>query len=136
MKHKMPIQIRFKDLDSLGHVNNANYFTYFELARIGYFQEVMQTKSNNWETEGIIMAKAAMDYKIPLLLGDEVYVYTWVSRLGNKSFDMDCEMVKVENGMEIAVAKGTCVLVCMNFKTNATIEIPSLWRQRIEPVIL
>ena len=36
-KQKTPIQIRFKDIDRLGHVNNANHVTYFELARVDYF---------------------------------------------------------------------------------------------------
>ena len=36
-RHKTKIQIRFKDIDKLGHVNNANHITYFELARVDYF---------------------------------------------------------------------------------------------------
>ena len=39
-RHKIPIQIRFKDLDDMGHVNNANHLSYIELARVKYFQEV------------------------------------------------------------------------------------------------
>ena len=39
-KHKTSIQLRFKDVDMMGHVNNANHFTYLELARVKYFNEV------------------------------------------------------------------------------------------------
>ena len=37
-KEKTQVQIRFKDIDSMGHVNNANHITYFELARLNYFE--------------------------------------------------------------------------------------------------
>ncbi len=39
-KQKTAIQIRFKDIDMMGHVNNANYITYFELARLTYFDSL------------------------------------------------------------------------------------------------
>jgi acyl-CoA thioesterase FadM len=35
-KLSIPIQVRFSDLDALGHVNNVTYFTYFEIARVKY----------------------------------------------------------------------------------------------------
>jgi acyl-CoA thioesterase FadM len=38
-KHKLQIQIRYKDVDIQGHVNNANHITYFETARVNYFNE-------------------------------------------------------------------------------------------------
>ncbi|MBI2269061.1 MAG: acyl-CoA thioesterase [Bacteroidetes bacterium] len=130
--HRTQIQLRFKDLDKLGHVNNANYLTYFELARVNFFKAVMGTKTIDWSTEGIIMAKVELTFKQPILLEDEVFVYVWVSRFGTKSFDMNCSIVKSENGQETEVATGMTVLVCINYKTNQTIEIPPLWKQKME----
>lgn len=131
-RHRTQIQLRFKDLDKLGHVNNANYLTYFELARVNFFKTVMGTKTIDWSTEGIIMAKVEITFKQPILLEDEVFVYVWVSRFGTKSFDMNCSIVKSENGHETEVATGMTVLVCINYKTNQTIEIPSLWKQKMQ----
>ncbi|MGZ4155828.1 MAG: acyl-CoA thioesterase, partial [Bacteroidia bacterium] len=89
MKHKTPIQIRFKDIDKLGHVNNANHITYFELARVDYFDALASDNIKiDWVNEGVILAKIEMEYKQPILLEDKVFVYTWVSRMGSKSFDM------------------------------------------------
>ncbi len=132
MKHKIPIQIRFKDLDKLGHVNNANYLTYFELARVSYFKTVMKTKTIDWSTEGVIMANVQMTFKLPVLLEDELSIYTWASRYGTKSFDMSCSLVKNENGKEVEVAAGFTTLVCINYATNQTIEIPPLWKQKMK----
>jgi len=132
MKHKTPIQLRFKDIDKLGHVNNANYLTFFELARVDYFQAVMGNKTIDWSIEGIIMATVELTFKQPILLEDEIFVYTWVSRTGTKSFDMSCSIVKVVNGTEVEVATGMTVLVCLNYKTGQTIEIPTLWKEKME----
>jgi acyl-CoA thioester hydrolase len=131
-KQKTPIQIRFKDIDKLGHVNNANHVTYFELARLDYFYAFASDNIIiDWENEGIILAKVEVEYKQPILLEDKVFVYTWVSKMGTKSFDMSCSIVKVVNGVESEVAKGLAVIVCFNYKTNQTILIPEEWKAKM-----
>jgi acyl-CoA thioester hydrolase len=128
-KQKTPIQIRFKDIDKLGHVNNANHITYFELARVDYFDAIAGNNIKiDWENEGVILAKVEMEYKLPILLEDKVFAYTWVSRMGSKSFDMNCSIVRVVNGVEVEAAKGLAVIVCFNYKTNESIPIPEAWR--------
>ncbi len=128
-RHKTPIQIRFKDIDKLGHVNNANHVTYFELARVDYFDALASENIKiDWVNEGVILAKIEMEYKQPILLEDKVHVYTWVSKMGTKSFDMSCSIVKVVSGQEVELAKGLAIIVCFNYKTNQTILIPEKWK--------
>src|SRR5688500_14260905 len=91
-RHVTPVQLRFKDLDSMGHVNNANHFTYMELARVHYFHDVI-AENNDWSQNGFILAKMTIDYKLPLMMGDEVVVFTRCSRVGNKSFDLEYALV-------------------------------------------
>lgn len=132
-RHKTPIQIRFKDVDRLGHVNNANHITYFELARVEYFNALMGDDIRiDWENESLILAKIEMDYKQPILLDDRIVVYTWVSRLGSKSFDMSCSIVKQEkDGKETEMAKGLAIIVCFNYKLNQSIPIPESWKEKM-----
>jgi acyl-CoA thioester hydrolase len=132
-RHKIPVQIRFKDVDRLGHVNNANHITYFELARVDYFNKLMGSDVRiDWEDESLILAKIEMDYKLPILLDDQISVYTWVSRLGTKSFDMSCSIVKQEpGGTETEVAHGLAVIVCFNYKLNQSIPIPEAWKEKM-----
>lgn len=131
-RHKTPIQIRFKDIDKLGHVNNANHITYFELARVDYFAEFEKDDIKiDWVNEGVILAKIEMEYKHPILLEDAVFVYTWVSKMGTKSFEMSCSIIKDENGIEIELAKGLAIIVCFNYKTNQTILIPEKWKTKM-----
>ena len=129
-KHKSKIQIRFKDVDSMGHVNNANHFTYFELARMQYFDEVV-AETINWEEQGIILAHMEIDYKKPILLHDQVLVYSRVSRLGSKSFEFEyCIVVEKEGNLDV-VANGKSVQVCFNYLTNQTISVPDSWREKV-----
>ena len=137
-KQKTLIQIRFKDIDKLGHVNNANHITYFELARVEYFSALAGSSANHtkpfiieWNNEGVILAKIEMEYKQPILLEDKVFVYTWVSRIGNSSFDMNCTIVRIVNDEEVIAANGLAVIVCFNYKTNQPIPIPESWKTKM-----
>jgi acyl-CoA thioester hydrolase len=132
MKHKTPIQIRFKDVDKLGHVNNANHITYFELARVDYFNALMGDNIKiDWYKESLILAKIEMEYKMPILLEDKVFVYTWVSAIGTKSFTMNCSIVKATDAGEIVCAEGLAIIVCFNYETNKTIPVPDNWKAKM-----
>lgn len=130
-KHKTPIQIRFKDIDMLGHVNNANHFTYLEYARVRYFDDIGGTKIN-WNVNGLILAKATLDYRLPILLHDKVFVYTKCSRMGNKSFNLSYSIIKEENGKEIVVAEASTVLVCFDYEKGASISVPEEWKKKLQ----
>ncbi len=130
LKHITPIQIRFVDIDKLGHVNNAVYLSYFETARVDYFNTVLR-KENDWEKTGLIIARTEIDYAKPVFLEDEIKVYTGITRIGTKSFDMTNYLLKKdgENWIECVFAKS--VLVCVNYQNHQTIEIPELWKTNI-----
>jgi acyl-CoA thioester hydrolase len=130
-KHKSAIQIRFKDIDHMGHVNNANHITYFELARIHYFRDVIN-EVVNWNEQGVILAKTEINYHRPILLSDNVFVYSRVSKMGNKSYEVEYA-ITVENGDEIVTcASGMSVQVCYNYLNNSTVAIPESWREKVQ----
>ena len=84
--NKKSVEIRFADLDMLGHVNNAKYLTYLESARISYFHDVIGDKID-WSTGGIILAKAELNFAMPVMLEDlEVTIFTSCTKIGDKSF--------------------------------------------------
>lgn len=96
---RVPIQVRFSDLDALGHVNNAAYLSYLELARIAYFQKVLP----DWLFGGhFVLARVEIDYKKPLFLEDQVEVLARAVRLGRSSFTL--EYLVLKNGEEAARA--------------------------------
>jgi acyl-CoA thioester hydrolase len=82
----VPIEVRFRDLDALGHVNNAVYLTYLEVARVAYFSRLQR----DWLEKGhFILARAEVDFLRPILLQDPVEVGVRVVRLGRSSFNME-----------------------------------------------
>lgn len=123
-----PLVQRWSDTDAIGHVNNANYLTYFEEARVAYLEKMLAWDWNKW---GILLAKAVVDYKLPLYYEDKAIIHTRISRIGTKSFDMDYAIVV--NG-DTVKATGTTVLVFFDYKANLSLPIPDELRKTIEKV--
>lgn len=130
MKHKSSIQIRFADTDMLGHVNNANYLTYMELARMSYFDEVVND-AVDWNKEGVILAKATIDYRRPILIGDTLFVYIAVDHISSKSFNFSYRFVVEKEGVEITYAEGSTIMVCFDYQLHKSIVMPEKWKERI-----
>jgi acyl-CoA thioester hydrolase len=129
-KHKTAIPIRFKDIDVFRHVNNAVYFTYLEIARSNYCNKILG-KEIDWIEQGLILAKAAADYKTPILLSDQIFIYTRCSRMGNKSFDLSYLVVKEENHQQFIACEAHTVLVSYNYKKLSSIPVPEKWKEKI-----
>jgi acyl-CoA thioester hydrolase len=131
LKHRTPIQIRFKDVDALGHVNNANHVTYFEYARIRFFDELIGGDID-WDNEGMILAHQQVNYKKPIYLKDDISVLTWFEKSGTTSFELGYEIIRKEkDGSETICATGSSVQVCYNYKTQKPVPIPERWRQKM-----
>lgn len=125
-KHKTSIQLRFKDIDALGHVNNANHVTFLELARVYYFDEVVGPV--NWSETGVILASISVSYKKIIGLKDQVFVHTRCSKIGNKSMTLD---YMITNDNEEIFAMASSVLVAYNYRENKTVEVPDEWREKL-----
>jgi acyl-CoA thioester hydrolase len=125
-RHSIPIQVRFSDIDKLKHINNACYFTYFELGRIDYFNRVFK-ENINWSEKGFILAHTAADYLQPVHLDDEIYCFTKVIKVGKKSMTIKNSIVKKTGEKLVECTKGLVVLVAMDYSTNQSIEVPKKW---------
>jgi acyl-CoA thioester hydrolase len=137
-RHMINIDIRFSDLDAMGHVNNATYMTYMETGRIQYFRDL-----GLWDglprLIGPIMAKATVDYKSPLDLDDGgVEVCTRCVHLGNKSYEMEHRIMRYRAGLPEVAAHGLIVLVAFDYPTGQSVVLPDSWRTAItayEPLL-
>lgn len=129
--HRTPIQLRFKDIDKFNHVNNANHLTFFELARISYFDEVLG-KDINWEEQGVILARITVDYVAPILGNHNVAVYTKFTGSKNKSFTLEHIIVHESGDNRELLAKASSVLVSYNYVNNSSIVFPEKWKSLIE----
>jgi acyl-CoA thioester hydrolase len=129
-RHSTRVEVRFVDIDAFGHVNNANYLSYIEQARVNYFDEIVNWPYD-WSKEGIILAKAELDYIQPIKFKDEITIYTRCSRLGNKSLDLEYRIIKMQDGKEILMADANTVLVAFDYINKKPIEVPAEWRRAL-----
>lgn len=81
--NRTAVQMRYGDLDALGHVNNANFLTYMELGRTNYFKEILlgfKTSKVNF-----VVNHAEVDFRSPILFQHSPIVATWISHVGKTS---------------------------------------------------
>ncbi|ASU34102.1 acyl-CoA thioesterase [Mucilaginibacter xinganensis] len=127
-KFKTPISIRFSDIDAVGHVNNAIYLTYFEVARLNYWKEVITW---NIREQGVIVGRSEVNYLKPITLDDNIFCYVRTTRIGNSSFDMMYLLVRVTpNGEEICTT-GKTVCISYDYSANKSIAIPNREREKM-----
>lgn len=125
-----PMAVRYADLDPQGHVNNAVYLSYIEQARIGYIQHLGLWDGKSYLDVGIILAEARVTYRSPILLSQPINVGVHVSRIGNKSFDMEYLIMREDKTQILAQASTT--LVTYDYHKQQTVSVPEEWRQIIQ----
>lgn len=121
-------QVRFRDLDPMGHVNNAVFLTYLEQARIAFFEQ--QGLSVALDDMNMIVARVEIDFRAPVRLGQEVEVAVSATRFGTKSFDLGYELTV--DGEIVAEAK--TVQVAYDYRRREPVAIPAEWRERLSGV--
>jgi acyl-CoA thioester hydrolase len=128
-RYHTPMTVRYGDMDSLGHVNNAKYLTYFEQARISYIHE-RGLWDGTLSAVGMIVGRITVDYKQPISAKDgTIAIWTRVCRLGNKSFDMEHLLLCERDGKTEIAATGLIVMVVYDYVAHVTIPIPNEWRK-------
>ena len=125
---EIDIEVRFRDLDALGHVNNAVYFTYFEEGRKNFSKTEFQVSHPT--DFAFIMAHIQCDYLRPVKLGDRVKLQMWVQNIGTKSFGFGYMLVDVADNT-IVYATGESIQVCYDYSENKSIEVPIDMRERL-----
>lgn len=126
-KFSIPLEVRFRDLDAFGHVNNAVYITYFEIARSRYWIQMFGIQS--FEEFGFLVVRTECNYRLPVHFGEIVRVAARVSELHNSSFVFEYEVTDEKKGR--LIADGKSVQVFIDPKAKQKILIPPAVRLRV-----
>jgi acyl-CoA thioester hydrolase len=121
------IDVRFADMDSMGHVNNAVYLTYFEAARMAYWMHVMERP--DLKDMDMILARAEVDFRSPLVAPESIEVGVGCVSIGRTSFVLAQDMHERKSGRLVAEARK--VLVHYDYKALRPIPIDDDMRRRI-----
>ena len=130
MAHRERLEVVFADVDMMGHVNNATYFTYFETARTNYLLRLNASREPFSATDlDFIVARASCDYKRGLRWGERVEIVVWPSRLGETSFTFEYALLDAEGKV---AARGETVQVSFDYSRQAKKAIPPGLRRTLE----
>jgi len=121
------IQVRFSDIDVMGHVNNAVYLSYFEMTRVHYFRELLGLEWD-WKSHGILLVRNEIDYIKPILIQHVPEIHMYFEEVGSKSIRLSYE-VKVAGEI---YTKGVSVMVSYDSRVGKTTIIPEEMKTALE----
>lgn len=127
-RHRTALQVRFRDIDAFGHVNNAVFFSYVEQARIRYLLDVLMPEEP-FDRLPLILARVELDFRSPIFFGDDVTVETRVDHIGRSSVAMSHRVTAGADGRLVGDVQ--TVLVTYDYETSAPIPVPAVWRERL-----
>ena len=124
------LQIRFSDLDRLGHVNNSVHQQFFDLGRLHYFEDLLSPRPN-WDAAIVIIAHLAIDFLQPIFLESRVAVFTRVlPEIAEKSFVMEQAIATPDRTQVYSIAES--VMVGYHARELHSIPLPKGWVEQIK----
>lgn len=127
-RHRTTLQVRFRDIDAFGHVNNAVFHSFVEQARIQYLLDALEP-DEPFDRLPLILARVELDYRSPITFGEEVAVETRVDRIGQSSIAMSHRMTAGPEGRLVGDVQS--VLVTYDYAAARPMPVPADWRRRI-----
>lgn len=125
-EYETELQVRFRDLDAMGHVNNATYATYLEQARVDYYDEILEVGLDDIDT---VLVNLQIDYRREITLEQRTAtVATGVRSIGDSSVTMEYEVRA--GGRVAATAETTQVYV--DPEEGGSRPLPEEWVEKME----
>ncbi len=122
-------EIRFADVDALGHLNNVAFLTFVESARVGYLASLLPGYDPTLAGSelSVVVASAQINYRSPGSYGELVHTRLRPGALGRTSFRLQFEMAVGERPL----ADGDGVFVCYDTVARMPIPLPEALRARL-----
>ncbi len=110
---KLSVEVPYGDVDAMGHLNNVAYLRYLEWARQKYW--LAMRGSTDFLDIDFVVARAEIDYRASVAMGEILEVDIHVSRMGNSSFDFSYRVTAADGRL---VAEATTTQVCFDWRTR------------------
>lgn len=127
LKHSIPIQLRFNDIDQFGHVNNSVYFSFYDLGKTNYFASVCPHV--DWNKDAIMVVHIDIDFREQIYASNRIAVQTTVTEIGNKSFHLYQRVVDLQTNQIKCECKS--IMVTYDLENQCTKKFPDDWRTAI-----
>jgi acyl-CoA thioester hydrolase len=122
-----PVEVRFRDLDALGHVNNAVFLTYLESARIAYWLEL--SGRSGLDGLDMILARVEIDYRAQAGYREQLDVGVRVAAVGRSSVTMELKVVA--RAPERLIAESRNVMVFFDYAANRSRPLTDELRRKL-----
>ena len=122
---QLAVQLRFSDLDTLGHVNNSVYLNLFDLGKSDYFERAAGERQD-WNNVNVVIANINCNFLHQTLFDEPLVVKTQVDHIGNKSFTV----LQVLQNTATGEVKCVCsqVMVYLDPTSHHPATLPQHWR--------
>ena len=127
-KHTMNVQIRFNDIDALGHVNNAVYMEFFDLGKANYFTEV-NGGPVDWRTANVVVANVNCNYLAPIYFHEPMAVQTQAVYLHDRSLKLLQQLINTKTGEVICQCQ--VIMVGFDVKNGTSAPIADDWKEKL-----
>ena len=126
---RVPLSVRWRDLDAFNHVNNSQFLSYLEEARLRW----MVTLPGEWIDENVapVVAAAHVNYRRPIEWPNEIVVELFVERLGNTSLTIGHRILNA-NDASALYADGNVVMVWIDKQGGQAAPLPDVVRKACE----
>lgn len=125
--HVTRMPTRWADLDMLGHVNNAKFFTYDESARLAYFEDLMKADPRFWKEQGMILAHIECDFLAQLHHPADLAIGLRIAKFGRSSMHT---LGAIFNGDRVvAITRG--IIVWFDYINQKPLPVPESVREWI-----
>lgn len=124
-RHHQKVQIRFNDIDILGHLNNSVYLQFMDLAKVSYFRRILDEKLD-FSGKCLVIVNINCDFYSPTFLEENIEVVTATVSISEKSLRLEQRVVNVDNGD----VKCLCHTIMAGFdpSSGGSMAIPDEWR--------
>lgn len=122
---RIPISVRWRDMDSMGHVNNAKYVSYLEEARVRWLLTVPGVSMQ--DRIAPVVAATNINYRAPITWPNDIVVELFVERLGNSSVTIGHRIVD-QKDEGVLYSDGNVVVVWMDTQTGKSAALPEAIR--------
>jgi acyl-CoA thioester hydrolase len=125
-----PLEVRWSDMDSMGHVNNANYFTYLEMARIDFLRHEAMPSGMKVDGKGFGLVSIKCDFRKQIHYPAQLEIGTRVAYIGSRSFHIDQGIFLA--GSETLMAHGHSVMCWVDYENERALELSAELKAMLE----
>lgn len=130
--NRLPIQVRFSDVDVIGHVNNIIFFAYYDTGKAAFMTQLLGKKIS-WNEVDTVVANVDCAFIAPIFWGENIEVLTTCTALHDKSFKL-LQMLRNADSGEV---KSLCETVMVSFDpdTQKAAPLNNEWREKLSKLI-